>query len=60
MQQERPQECYRNLSEDEKIKKINYANNRNKIILDKKRERKKEYMRNYYYHLINYVDKLEC
>ena len=28
---------------------MNYANNRNKNMLDDDRERKKEYMKNYYY-----------
>ena len=43
---ERFQEYFSNLSEDEKIKEINYANNRNKNMSDEDKERKKEYMRN--------------
>ena len=46
--QKRSQENYRNLSEDEKIKKRNYANNRNKNMSHVDRERRKEYMKNYY------------
>ena len=42
------QECYRYLSEDEKIKKRNCANIRNKNMSDADRKRKKEYMKNYY------------
>lgn len=33
-------ECYRNISEDEKIEKINYANIRIKNMSDANRERK--------------------
>ena len=47
--QERSREYYRNLSENEKIKTRNYANNRNKNMSDEDIERKKEYMRSYYH-----------
>ena len=64
--QERLREYYRNLPEDGKIKKRNYANNGNKNMSEKEGERKKEYMRSYYYkrknllnHVINCVQKLE-
>ena len=57
---------YRNLSEEEKMKKRNFANFRNKNILDVPRERKKEHMKKYYYkskhllnNLINCVEQLE-
>lgn len=36
-------------SEDEEIKKINYSYIRNKSMTNKGRERKKKYMKNYYY-----------
>ena len=63
---ERSQEYYRNLPEDGKIKKRNYANNGNKNMAEKERERKKDYMRNYCYkrknllnHVISCVEELE-
>ena len=37
-------EYYRKLSQDEKIKKKNYAKNRNKNMSDADREKRKEYM----------------
>ena len=37
------------LEEDEKIKDINYANNRNENISGADKERRKEYTKNYYY-----------
>ena len=40
----RLREFSRNLSEDGKIKKANYANHRNKNMTDAARERKKEYL----------------
>ena len=43
------QEYYRNLCEDEKIKKRNYANLRKKFVWATVRERKMVYMKNYYY-----------
>lgn len=43
------QEYYRNLCEDEKIKKRNYANLRKKFVWAAVRERKMVYMKNYYY-----------
>ena len=59
-------ECYRNLSENKQIKKRNYANNKNKNMTDEGRERKKEYLKNYYNkrkkllnHLINQTGILE-
>ena len=43
-------EYYRNIFEDEKIKKRNYGNIRNKIMSDLINiKRKKEYMRNCFY-----------
>ena len=39
----------RNLSDDEKIKIKNYVNIRNKKMSGEDRERKLEYMKNYYY-----------
>ena len=57
---------YRNLSEDEKCKKVNYANIGNKNMSDADREINKEYMKKYYYkrkklsnHLIHRIEELE-
>ena len=49
---------YRNLSEDEKLKKTNHANNKNKNISDENRERKEQYMRNYYYKRKKFLNNL--
>ena len=60
-----PEYC-RYLSEDKEIKKRNYTNTRNENISVEDRGSKKEYMKNYYYkiqnflnHLINRVEELE-
>ena len=41
-------EYHRSLSEDEKIKKRNYANKRNKDMTNVDQEKRKEYMKNHY------------
>ena len=51
------QKYYKNLPEDEKIKKRNYANNRNNNMPDENRNRKKR--QNLSNHLINCVKELE-
>ena len=64
--QKRLIEYCRNLSEDEKIKKRNYAKTKNINMSDVNRERKKEYIKNYYYNrkdllcqLVNCIEELE-
>ena len=54
------------MKKEEQLKKRNYANNRIKNMTDKHRERKKEYLKNYYTnrknvwnHLINPVKELK-
>ena len=42
-------EYYKNLSKVKTLKKRNYANIRNENMSDSNRERRKEYMENYYY-----------
>ena len=56
-------EYYINLSEHEKIKKGNYAKNRNIKMVNEDGEIKKEYRKNYYnkrknllIHLINHIE----
>ena len=56
----------RNLSEGEKIKNINYAENRNKTMSDAGGKRKIEYMKNYCFKrkkllhcLLNRIDKFQ-
>ena len=64
--QKRLSEYCRNLSEYEKIKKRNYAKTKNINMSDVNRERKKEYIKNYYYNrkdllcqLVNCIEELE-
>ena len=54
--QKRLREHYRNLSEDEKIKKKrNYASKRNKNMSGVDREKRKEYNKNYYCKIYYYL-----
>lgn len=53
---ERSQEYFANLSEDKRIQKRNYANNRIKNMSDADRDRKKECKRSYYYKRKNLVE----